>query len=189
MADQIKVFELKIDVDAAIKSTSQLKTTTDNLKKTLKEFKDAGDTSSEAYVRTAAAVKNASSEYNQAQTQIGKLLALQGKEIKTVQQGRNALTILNKEWANTRNLYGETSKESLKLAKQHKMLKDRVMSFRKELVTPRQTLEDTAKDLKKQHRNRHFLEGRKEPYKLFYYFLNRFIKAFKSNCKALKPTT
>ena len=131
MADQIKVFELKIDVDAAIKSTSQLKTTTDNLKKTLKEFKEAGDTSSEAYVRTAAAVKNASSEYNQAQSQIGKLLALQGKEIKTVQQGRNALTILNKEWAKTRNLYGETSKESLKLAEQHKKLKDRVNELQK----------------------------------------------------------
>ena len=58
MAEQIRVFELKIDVDAAIKSTSELKTTTDNLKKTLNEFKEAGDTSSEAYVRTAAAVKN-----------------------------------------------------------------------------------------------------------------------------------
>ena len=75
MAEQIQVFELKIEVDAAIKSTSELKRTTDNLKNTLNEFKEAGDTSSEAYVRTAAAVKNASSEYNQAQTQIGKLLS------------------------------------------------------------------------------------------------------------------
>ena len=131
MAEQIRVFELKIDVDAAIKSTSQLKTTTDNLKKTLNEFKEAGDTSSEAYVRTAAAVKNSSKEYNAAQTQIGKLLALQGKEIKTVEQGRNALTILNKEWAKTRSLYGETSKASLKLADQHKMLKDRVNELQK----------------------------------------------------------
>ena len=131
MAEQIRVFELKIDVDAAIKSTSQLKTTTDNLKKTLNEFKQAGDTSSEAYVRTAAAVKNSSKEYNAAQTQIGKLLALQGKEIKTVEQGRNALTILNKEWAKTRSLYGETSKASLKLADQHKMLKDRVNELQK----------------------------------------------------------
>jgi len=131
MADQIKVFELKIDVDAAIKSTSQLKINADNLKKTLNEFKEAGDSSSEAYVRTAAAVKNSSKEYNAAQTQIGKLLALQGKEIKTVEQGRNALTILNKEWAKTRNLYGVTSKESLKLADQHKVLKDRVNELQK----------------------------------------------------------
>ena len=131
MAEPIKVFELKINVDAAIKSTSKLKQTTDNLKKTLNEFKEAGDTSSEAYVRTAAAVKNANREYNQAQTQIGKLLLLQGKQIKTVEQGRNALTILNKEWAKTTNLYGENSKEAIDLAKKHKELKDRVNELQK----------------------------------------------------------
>ena len=37
MADIIKVFELKIDLDAAIKETSKLKTDSDNLKKALKK--------------------------------------------------------------------------------------------------------------------------------------------------------
>ena len=131
MADQIKVFELKIDVDAAIKSTSQLKTTTDNLKKTLKEFKDAGDTSSEAYVRTAAAVKRSNKEYNDAQTLIAKLLTLKGKEIKTIEQGNNALFILNKEWLKTASIYGKNSKEADELGKQHKKLKDRVNELKK----------------------------------------------------------
>ena len=70
MAEQIKIFELKIDVDAAIKSTSQLKKDGDNLKKTLKEMKAAGDTSSESFVRLSAGIKKNNKDYNDAQTQI-----------------------------------------------------------------------------------------------------------------------
>lgn len=131
MAEQIKIFELNIDVDAAIKSTAELKERSDALKRTLDSLKKSGDTSSESYVRLEAAQKNVNREYNAAQTQIGKLLKLQGQQITTVEQGRNALTILNKEWAKTASLYGENSKEADALAKKHLELKNRVNELQK----------------------------------------------------------
>ena len=131
MAEKIKIFELDIDVDAAIKSQSLLKSELDLTKRSLDILKKTGDTSSETYVKLQANVKNLSREYNASQTQLGKLINLQGKEIKTVEQGRNALTILNKEWAKATNLYGANSKEAEALAKKHSELKNRVNELQK----------------------------------------------------------
>lgn len=126
MGDTIKLFELNIDVDAAIKSTSKLKTDADNLKKTLNELKKSGDTNSETYVRLEAAYKNVNKQYNASQQEIGKLLQLQGKQIKTIEQGRNALSIINKEWAKQAELYGENSAEVEKLSKKKLELTERL---------------------------------------------------------------
>lgn len=131
MAEQIKIFELKIDVDAAIKSQSDLKKENDLVKKSLDKLKKSGDTTSESYVRLEATSKNLNKEYNASQTQLGKLLNLQGKQIKTVEQGRNAITILNKEWAKTASLYGDNSKQAEILAQKHKEVKDRVNELQK----------------------------------------------------------
>ncbi|WP_417867961.1 hypothetical protein [Xanthomarina gelatinilytica] len=128
---KIEVFKLDIDVDAAIKAQSELKTNVDVLKNALDGLKKSGDTNSRTYVEMEAAYKNLNREYNASQTQLGKLIDLQGKEITTVQEGRNALTILNKEWAKATNLYGENSKEAEELGKKHKVLKDRVNELQK----------------------------------------------------------
>lgn len=133
MAEQIKIFELNIDVDAALKAQSDLRKEVKGLKETLDSLKKSGDTTSETYVKLDATYKNLNRQYNASQTQLGKLLKLQGKEIKTVEQGRNALTILNKEWAKATKLYGQNSKEADALAKQHKELKDRVNELQKSI--------------------------------------------------------
>ena len=128
---KIEVFRLDIDVDAAIKAQSELKEKTDTLKTALDALKKSGDTNSRTYVEMEAAYKQLNKEYNAGQTQLGKMIDLQAKEIKTVQEGRNALTILNREWAKATNLYGENSKEAQELATKHKVLKDRVNELQK----------------------------------------------------------
>lgn len=130
-AEKIKIFELDIDVDSAISSQSRLKSELDKTRESLKALKKSGDTTSQAYVELEAKSKNLSREYNAAQTQLGKLINLQGKEIETVEQGRNALTIINKEWAKKASLFGENSKEADALASKHKELKDRVNELQK----------------------------------------------------------
>ena len=129
--ETIKIFELDIDVDAAIESQSELKTMLDQSKASLDALKKSGDTSSQQYVELQAQVKTLSREYNAAQTQLGKMLNLQGKEIKTVQQGEAALTIINKEWSKQAQLYGTNSDQAEKLAKKHAELKERTRELRK----------------------------------------------------------
>lgn len=133
MADKIEIFKLDIDVDAVIESQSDLKKSLDQSKAALDAFKESGDTSSESYVRLQAKVKNLSREYNAAQTQLGKMIDLQGKEIKTVEEGEAALTIINKEWAKQAQLYGVNSKEADDLAKKHAELKERTRELRLEI--------------------------------------------------------
>lgn len=131
MADTIKIFELDIDVDAAIESQSELKTVLDQSKASLDALSKSGDTSSQQYVELQAEVKNLSREYNAAQTQLGKMLTLQGKEIKTVTEGRNALSVLNSEWAKQASLYGENSEQADELAKKTKEVRERVKELEK----------------------------------------------------------
>ena len=131
MAEKIKIFELNIDVDAAIESQTELKETLEQSKAALKEMKEQGDTTSRSYVELEANTKRLNREYNASQTQLGKLINLQGKNIKTVEQGEAALTIINKEWQKQQQLFGENSKEADELAKKHKILKDRTNELRK----------------------------------------------------------
>lgn len=144
---KIEVFKLDIDVDAAIKAQSELKTNVDVLKNALDGLKKSGDTNSRTYVEMEAAYKNLNREYNASQTQLGKLIDLQGKEITTVQEGRNALTILNKEWAKATNLYGENSKEAEELGKKHKVLKDRVNELQKGVGDTSANIGNYSKDV------------------------------------------
>ncbi len=131
--EKIKIFELDIDVDAAIASQSDLKDSLDRSKYSLDLLKKAGDTSSKQYVELEAEVKNLNREYNASQTQLGKLLTLQGKEIKTIKEGEAALTIINKEWSKQASLFGENSEEADKLARKHAELKDRTNTLRKSI--------------------------------------------------------
>ena len=131
MADVIKIFELDLDVDAAITSAEDLKKQVDSLKNVLDALKKSGDTNSRTYVEMEAQYKALRSEYNASQREIGKLLQLQGKEIKTVEQGRNALSVLNREWAKQADLYGENSEQAEALAKKTLDLRTRVKELEK----------------------------------------------------------
>ena len=144
--EKIKIFELDIDVDAAIESQSRLKSTLDSTKVSLNALKKSGDTSSQQYVEMQAEVKDLSREYNAAQTQLGKLLKIQGKEIKTVEQGRNALTIINKEWSKQASLFGVNSKEADKLAGKHLELKNRVNELQKGIGDTSANIGNYSKD-------------------------------------------
>lgn len=144
---KIEVFKLDIDVDAAIKAQSELKNNTNAVKEALDGLRKIGDTSSKTFVELEATYKNLNREYNASQTQLGKLIDLQGKEITTVQEGRNALTILNKEWAKATNLYGENSKEAQELATKHKVLKDRVNELQKGIGDTSGNIGNYSKDV------------------------------------------
>lgn len=131
MAQKIEIFKLDIDLDAAISSATEMKKEADSLKKQLDLLKKSGDTTSRTYVELEGKYKAVRKEYNASQREIGKMIKLQGKEIKTVEAGRNALTLINKEWARQASLFGVNSKEADVLAKKHKELKDRVNELQK----------------------------------------------------------
>lgn len=123
---KIEIFKLDIDVDAAIAAQSKLKAETDTVKAALDALKKSGDTSSQTFVELAATHKYLNSEYNSSRNQLSKLLSLQGKEITTLEQGRNALSAVSKEWAKQASLYGENSVEADKLAKKKLELTSRL---------------------------------------------------------------
>ncbi len=117
MAEKIKIFELDIDVDQAIKASKDLKEESLQLKTKLNKLKEAGDENTKEFVEMEAQYKNVRKQYNSSQRELGKLIDLQGNEIKTIEQGRNALSVISKEWAKQADLYGVNSKEADKLAK------------------------------------------------------------------------
>lgn len=126
MAKTIEIFKLDIDIDAVTKRTSELKVQTDTLKKSLDELKKSGDTSSQSYVRMKAAYDDVNKQYRSSQQELSKLVNLEAKEIKTVEQARNALSVVGKEWARQAELYGVNSKAADDLAKKKLELSDRL---------------------------------------------------------------
>ena len=130
-AEKIKVFELELDVDAALTNQEILKKRLDASKSSLDALKKSGDTASRTYLELDANVKALNKEYSASQNQIGKMIQLQGKEIKTIEQGRNALSILNREWAKQASLYGENSVQAEKLANKTKDVRERLKELEK----------------------------------------------------------
>jgi len=126
MAEKIKLFELNIDVDAAIKSTAKLRDSADVLKLEYDKLRKSSASSTEEVVKARGAYDNANTEYKSAQKEVQKLTNLKGKEITTVEQGRVALSVLNKEWAKQASLYGENSKGAEELAQKTKQTRERL---------------------------------------------------------------
>ena len=129
MADKIQVFKLDIDIDSVIQSASAFKTQADIIRGKLKQLKDAGDTGSETYVRLKGELDNVNAEYRTYQREVTKLTSIQGKEIKTVQEARNALSVVSSQWAKQADLYGRNSEEASKLAKQKLELTERLKTL------------------------------------------------------------
>lgn len=131
MAETIKIFELDIDVDGAIKESERLKNETTQLKEEMKKLKDAGEENTAEFVQVEAQYKNLNREYGASQRQLGNLINLQGKNIETVQEARSALSVVNREWANQASLYGANSEEADKLAKKKLELTERLKTLEK----------------------------------------------------------
>lgn len=115
--EKIQIFTLKVDVDGAIKSASDFKKQADGMKLSLDELKRIGDTSSETYVKLKGSYDAVNAEYRTSQREISKLTSLQDAEIKTIDQARNALSVVSSQWAKQASLYGENSKEVEELGK------------------------------------------------------------------------
>lgn len=126
MAEKIKLFELNIDIDAAIKSTAAMRDNADQLKIKYDALRKSSSASTEEVIRARGEYDNANKQYRQAQNEVTKLTSLKGKEIKTVEEGRTALSLLNAQWAKQASLYGENSAQAEKLAKQTKETRERL---------------------------------------------------------------
>lgn len=131
MAEKIEVFKLDIDIDAAIKAGSDFKKQADALKKSLDDLKKSGDTSSRAYVEMKGAFDAVNAEYRTAQREVAKLTSLHNNEIKTVQEARNALSVVSSQWAKQAELYGENSEAAQKLSAQKLQLTERLKELEK----------------------------------------------------------
>ena len=126
MAEKIEIFSLKIDVDQAISETALLKDETERLKRIMDATAKSTSATTEQQVRSASAYQASNTQYKSSQRELTKLINIQGKEIKTVEQGRQALSVINKEWAKQASLYGANSKEADKLAKKSLELRSRL---------------------------------------------------------------
>lgn len=107
---KITIAELDIDVQAMLASTSQVKKSIDELKKSQKELSDAGDTNSKEFVNNASNLKLLNAEYTAGVKAIAENtkatidqanrtamidLALQG-EVSSIAEARAQNTLLNK---------------------------------------------------------------------------------------------
>lgn len=132
MAEKIKIFELDIDVDGAISASKELKSESTQLKERLDNLKDAGKENSKEFVELEARYKSVRKEYNSSQRELGKMINLQGKNIKTIEQGRNALSLISREWAKQADLYGANSVQADKLAQKKTELTARLKEMEKQ---------------------------------------------------------
>lgn len=131
MAETIEIFSLKIDMDQAIKSTAELADETARLKIINDSLAKSSEATTEEQVQAKAAYDASNKTLKQNQRELTNLTSLRGKEIKTVQQGRNALAVLNKQWANSAKLYGANSKQTNALADQTLELTNRLKELEK----------------------------------------------------------
>lgn len=131
MADRIEVFKLDVDIDAAIDASAKFKQQADALKKSLDDLKKSGDTNSKAYVKMKGAFDAVNAEYRTAQREVARLTTLQNNEVKTVQEARNALSVVSSQWAKQAQLYGENSEQAQKLAAQKLQLTERLKELEK----------------------------------------------------------
>lgn len=65
MAENIKLAEFNIDIDAVVKSAAQLKKSIDEIKEAQKQARKDGEASTEQYIENEAALKTLNAEYNQ----------------------------------------------------------------------------------------------------------------------------
>ena len=131
MADTIDIFTLKIDIDEAIASTADLADETAKLKKVYDDTRKSTEASTEEVVQAKAEYDAMNKQLKANQRELTNLTALRGKEIKTIEQGRNALAVLNKQWAQQASLYGANSKQADALAKKSLELRERLKELEK----------------------------------------------------------
>lgn len=79
MADKQKLLELDVDIESILAKSKELKTSIDSQREALSRLKKEGDTSSDTYNKTAANVKQLTTEYSRNQQQLGNLSKVNGE--------------------------------------------------------------------------------------------------------------
>lgn len=129
--ETIEIFTLKIDIDEVIADTAKLADETANLKERNDALQKSTSATTEQQVKSKAAYDVSNKALRQSQKELQNLTALKGKEIKTIEQGRNALVVANKEWAKQSSLYGDNSKQAQRAAQSTLQLRDRLKELEK----------------------------------------------------------
>ena len=128
MAENIKLAEFNIDIDAVVKSASELKKSIDAIKEAQKQARKEGQADNEQYIENEAALKSLNAEYRQhikalsdninataASANRTELLnAVLNEEVVSIQQAREQNKLLNK-LRNESNLATEEGRAELEL--------------------------------------------------------------------------
>jgi len=149
---KIVISELDIDVNALIKSTVDVKTAIDGIKKQQDELKKSGDTLSNQYIQNAADLKTLNSAYNSNLKAISDSttakaeeanrtqllnLALQS-EVTTIKEARDQNALLNKlrndTNATTEEGQAEIAKLNAKLDENNNFIKENADQYLKQKI-------------------------------------------------------
>ena len=152
MAEKIVIAELEIDINALIKSTSEVKQSIDALKKAQQDLVKQGDSSSQQFVQNSADLKTLNSAYNSnlkaiadssnAQSENANrtqliALALQS-EVTSIKEAREQNSLLNKlrNETNATTVEGKAQITSLnnKLDENNKFIKENADQYLKQKI-------------------------------------------------------
>ena len=149
---KVVIAELEIDIEALLKSTSDVKKEIDKLKEAQKELSNQGDTSSKQYIQNAADLKTLSSAYNsnikainestQAQADQAnqsKLVALAlSTEAQTIKEARDQNTLLSRlrNETNVNTVEGKAQLDALnkKLDENNNFIKENADAYLKQKI-------------------------------------------------------
>lgn len=127
----VNILDVNVNFGNLVTETAKVKNELGKLTKELKELKNAEEEDTEAIIRKEAELKNQQRVLRENQKLLEQLTAIQKEELKTVDDGRKALSIVSKLWAEQAQLYGENSEEAQKLANTKLELTERLKELEK----------------------------------------------------------
>lgn len=127
----VNILDVNVNFGNLVTETAKVKNELSKLTKELKELKNAEEEDTEAIIRKEAELKNQQRVLRENQKLLEQLTAIQKEELKTVDDGRKALSIVSKLWAEQAQLYGENSEEAQKLANTKLELTERLKELEK----------------------------------------------------------
>ena len=127
----VNILDVNVNFGNLVTETAKVKNELGKLKKELDELKNAEEEDTEAIIRKEAELRNQQRVLRENQKLLEQLTAIQKEEIKTVDDGRKALSIVSKLWAEQAALYGENSEEAQKLAATKLELTERLKELEK----------------------------------------------------------
>lgn len=127
----VNILDVNVNFGNLVTETAKVKNELSKLTKELKDLKNAEEEDTEAIIRKEAELRNQQRVLRENQKLLEQLTAIQKEELKTVDDGRKALSIVSKLWAEQAQLYGENSEEAQKLAATKLELTERLKELEK----------------------------------------------------------